>query len=55
VFLDFGPLASLLSEAPQFKSSGRNSKALAVLRRLDYFVVGASGAEHAVRAVLGLR
>jgi Protein of unknown function (DUF3352) len=54
-FLDFGPLAALLSQTPQFKADGRDHKALAVLRRLDYFAVGTSAATHDTRVVLGLR
>ena len=55
LFLDFGPLASLLAETPQFKPGGSDHKALTVLRRLDYFVIGNSTATHDTRVVLGLR
>jgi hypothetical protein len=54
LFLNFGPLASLLSETPQFKPGGRDHKALTVLKRLDYFVVGANSAQNDLRVVLGL-
>jgi hypothetical protein len=53
--LNFGPLASLLAQTPQFAAGGRDHKALNVLSRLDYFAVGASSVEHDVRIVLGLR
>lgn len=53
-FLDFGPLAALLSQTPQFKAGGRDQTALAVLRRLDYLVVGVNSADHDVRIALGL-
>jgi hypothetical protein len=55
LFLNFGPLTSLLSQTPQFKSGGSNGKALTVLKRLDYFVVGSNAATHDTRVVLGLR
>jgi hypothetical protein len=54
-FIDFGPLAALLSQTPQFKSGGRDHQALKVLGRLDYLVVGTSAATHDTRVVLGLR
>lgn len=55
LFLDFGPLSSLLSQTPQFKQGGSDRKALTVLRRLDYLVIGTSAATHDTRIVLGLR
>lgn len=55
LFLDFGPLAALLSQTPQFKTGGSDHSALAVLRRLDYFAVGTSAATHDTRIVLGVR
>jgi hypothetical protein len=55
LFLDFGPLAALLSQTPQFKPGGSDHKALTVLKRLDYFVIGTSAATHDTRIVLGLR
>ena len=54
LFLNFGPLAALLSETPQFKQGGSDHNALAVLRRLDYFAVGTSATTHDTRVVLGL-
>jgi hypothetical protein len=55
LFLNFAPLAALLSQTPQFKQGGSNGKALAVLKRLDYLVIGTSAATHDTRIVLGLR
>jgi hypothetical protein len=55
LFLDFGPLASLLSQTPQFKPGGADYKAETVLKRLDYFVIGTSSTTHDTRIVLGLR
>jgi hypothetical protein len=55
LFVDFGPLAGLLAQTPQFQAGGRDHNALAVLRRLDYFVVGVNSAEHDVRIALGVR
>jgi hypothetical protein len=54
VFLDFGPLAALLSQTPQFRAGGPDHNALAVLRRLDYVVVGVNSAEHDFKIALGL-
>ncbi len=54
LFLDFGPLAALLSETPQFQQQPRDKNALAVLQRLDYLVVGFNSAAHDLRVVLGL-
>lgn len=54
LFVNFGPLAALLSQTPQFKAGGSDHKALTVLRRLDYFVIGVSPAEHDLRVVLGV-
>jgi hypothetical protein len=55
LFLDFGPLASLLSQTPQFKQAGSDYQALTVLKRLDYLVIGTSAGTHDTRIVLGLR
>jgi hypothetical protein len=54
-FLDFGPLASLLAQTPQFKPGGSDHMALTVLKRLDYFAIGTSRVAQDTRAVLGLR
>jgi hypothetical protein len=55
LFFNFGPLASLLADTPQFKPGGRDHNALNVLKRLDYFVLGVNSARHDLRVVLGLR
>ena len=55
LFLNFGPLSSLLAQTPQFKQGGSDYKALTVLKRLDYLVIGTSAATHDTRIVLGLR
>jgi hypothetical protein len=55
LFVDFGPLAALLGQTPQFTGQGRDAKALKVLRRLDYLVLGFNQASEDVQLVLGLR
>ncbi len=54
VFVDFGPIASLLSALPQFEQQPKDKQALAVIQRLDYFVTGFSYAANDFRMVLGL-
>lgn len=54
LFVDFGPLASLLSQTPQFKSDPSDVKALGVLQRLDYLVFGFNQPAGAAQIVLGL-
>jgi Protein of unknown function (DUF3352) len=54
LFLDFGPLATLLGQTPQFQSQAGDAKALATIRRLDYLVFGVNPAAGEEQLVLGL-
>ncbi len=55
LFVDFGPVATLLGQTPQFKSDPTDVRVLGVLRRLDYLVFGFNQAASDAQLVLGLR
>jgi hypothetical protein len=55
LFVDFGPLATLLGLTPQFKTQPSDVKVLKVLQRLDYLVLGFDQASQQAQLVLGLR
>ncbi len=54
LFLDFGPLATLLGSLPQFQQQSKDKQALQTIERMDYFVVGFSSVAHDFRVILGL-
>lgn len=55
LFVDFGPIATLLGSLPQFQQQPKDKQALATVQRMDYFVVGFSSVTHDFRMILGLR
>lgn len=55
LFVDFGPLATLLASLPQFQQQPKDRQALQTIQRMDYFVVGFSPVTHDFRVILGLR
>ncbi len=54
LFVDFGPLATLLGSLPQFQQQPKDKQALQTVQRMDYFVIGFSSLTHDFRMILGL-